>query len=549
MNGGSRHAWWRCAAGQLCTSMRITLRIASTHGSSNVGVGRKRAQLRQTGGRGPGGGQWSSKSTGRDSVVPERERWGFVGPEVFDRTQLVRRGELRRDGHVVVEAVDVADTPDLGGEDGAVVLGDRDPLRAGGAGLALGRHLDGDRFEGRDAEVVAGQAGGPGERADRARGAEREAGDVAAHGSPDLPVAADVGAEVSVAQRLDCGVEYQVPHGVSLANGRGRAAILFAVAEIASRRRIRFGLQVGGVRSRAAFVDLARRAEQVGFDTMLIGDHVGLPDPFVVLQAAADATSSLRLGTYVLNNDFYHPALLARSAATLDVLSDGRFELGVGAGHAQPEYAAMGLSFDDAARRVARLGEAVPVLRRLLDGESVTLDGVFYRLHDVACSPRPCQARLPIVVGVGNGASVLRLAARVADGVGLTGLGPTLPDGQRHEARWSTAALERGLAIVAAGAESRAVTPALSSLVQVVAETDDREGVARGVARHVPGLEVDDALTTPFLLLGTTTEIADQVVAARERWGLSYFVTRTDSVDVMEQVIAAVRADAGSGGS
>jgi probable F420-dependent oxidoreductase len=250
----------------------------------------------------------------------------------------------------------------------------------------------------------------------------------------------------------------------------------------------------------------------------------------------------------VLNNDFYHPALLARSAATLDVLSDGRVELGVGAGHAQPEYEAMGVSFDDAARRVARLGEAVPVLRRLLDGASVTLDGAFYRLRDAACSPRPCQARLPIVVG-GNGATVLRLAARVADGVGLTGLGPTLPDGQRHEARWSTAALERGLAIVAAGAESRAVAPELSSLVQVVAETDDREGVARGVAQHVPGLEVDDALTTPFLLLGTTTEIADQVVAARDRWGLSYFVTRTDSVDVMEQVIAAVRADVGSGGS
>jgi probable F420-dependent oxidoreductase len=320
------------------------------------------------------------------------------------------------------------------------------------------------------------------------------------------------------------------------------------VTEIGSRRRIRFGLQVGGVRSRAAFADLARRAEGVGFDTMLIGDHVGLPDPFVVLQAAADATSSLRLGTYVLNNDFYHPALLARSAATLDVLSDGRFELGVGAGHAQPEYEAMGVSFDDAARRVARLGEAVPVLRRLLDGASVTLDGAFYRLRDAGCSPRPCQARLPIVVG-GNGASVLRLAARVADGVGLTGLGPTLPDGQRHEARWSTAALERGLAIVAAGAESRAVAPELSSLVQVVAETDDREGVARGVAQHVPGLEVDDALTTPFLLLGTTTEIADQVVAARDRWGLSYFVTRTDSVDVMEPVIAAVRAGAGSGGS
>src|SRR5260370_9101687 len=240
--------------------------------------------------------------------------------------------------------------------------------------------------------------------------------------------------------------------------------------------RFRFGLQVFAADARAAFVDVARRAECAGFDVVLAPDHVGTAGPFVMVQAAADATTSIRLGTYVLNNDFHHPVLLARAAATVDVLSDGRFELGLGAGHAQPEYSAMGVPFDPAGRRVARLAEAVPLLRRLLDGESVSADGAFYRLDEAVCRPRPRQARVPIVVG-GNGTELLRLAAREADGVGLTGLGPTVADGQRHEARWSAAALTGRLAIVDAGVPSRGGAVERSALGQMVVVADGRGGV------------------------------------------------------------------------
>ena len=313
-----------------------------------------------------------------------------------------------------------------------------------------------------------------------------------------------------------------------------------SVTSIPVERQIRFGLQVFQADPRAVFVDLACRAERAGFDTLLVADHIGTPAPFVMLQAAADATTSIRLGTYVLNNDFHHPVLLAREAATLDVLSDGRFELGLGAGHAQPEYEQIGVPFDPAARRVGRLAEAVPLLRRLFDGEAVSADGAFYRLRDARCSPRPRQGHLPIVVG-GNGTALLRLAARAGDGVGLTGLGQTLPDGQRHEARWSAAALAGRLAVVRVGIESRGADVEVSALVQVVALTDDRHEAARRVAEHVPGLTVDDALEAPFLLLGTVDEIVAQVLAARDRWGISYFVTRSDSVEVMEQVIATLR--------
>ncbi len=390
---------------------------------------------------------------------------------------------------------------------------------------------------------MAEEAGGPDEGAVDTGGA-RQGRHVPAHGTPDLPVTTDQGVEAALAERLDCGVEEQVAHPFSLAEvmiGSGDTARVTATP---TTERIRFGIQVVAADSRSALVELARRAEGVGFDTLLVPDHVGLPDPFVTLQAAADATTALRVGTYVLNNDFHDPVLLARAAATLDVLSDGRFELGLGAGHAQPEYEARGVAFQPAKERVARLAEAVSLLRRLLDGESVTFEGVHYRLRDAACAPRPRQARVPIVVG-GNGAAVLRLAAREADGAGLTGLGRTLPDGDRHEAEWSTASLEGRLQMIGNAAGSRG-HPELSALVQVVAITHDRADAARRVAERVPGLTEEDALETPFLLLGSVPQMVEQIVAAHQRWGLGYFVTRADSVDVMGDVIAGVRAQVGA---
>jgi probable F420-dependent oxidoreductase len=129
-------------------------------------------------------------------------------------------------------------------------------------------------------------------------------------------------------------------------------------------RPFRFGLQVFAGESRSAWQDQARRAEDLGFDTILVPDHVldGLFPPLVALDAMAAVTSLLHVGTFVLNNDFRHPALVARDAATLDLLSDGRFELGIGAGHAAPEYAALGLPFERGGHRVGRLEESVRIL-------------------------------------------------------------------------------------------------------------------------------------------------------------------------------------------
>jgi probable F420-dependent oxidoreductase len=289
-------------------------------------------------------------------------------------------------------------------------------------------------------------------------------------------------------------------------------------------RPFRFGFQV-----RQASADelrsLARDAEAAGFDVISTWDHVvdGWA-PLAPLLAMADSTTNLRICPLVLNNDFHHPVHLARELASIDQLSGGRLEVGIGAGHAFPEYAAIGQPFDPPAVRKARLAEAVEILRRLLDGEDVTFAGEHYRLERVR-TLRARQERVPILVAV-NGRAALAHAARHADIVGLAMLGRTLEDGQRHEVRWQADRLERTVAFIRDQAGERAAALELNALVQAVVVTDDRLGAAQELTQQVVGLTVEDALATPFLALGTHDEIAEHLLACRRRWGISYVTVR-----------------------
>lgn len=302
-------------------------------------------------------------------------------------------------------------------------------------------------------------------------------------------------------------------------------------------RAFRFGLQAFGAQSRREWQDQARRAEALGFDTIVIPDHVLTPGPFAPiagLNALAEVTSRLRIGTLVLNNDLRHPALVAREAATLDLLSDGRVELGIGAGHARPEYAEIGIPFDRAATRVERLEESVQILRQLFDSETVTTDGPHYTLQAHALFPQRC---VRLLVG-GNGNNVLRIAAEHADIVGFTGLGRTLDDGQRHDARWRLEEIDAKVDHVRRAAGDRIADLELNVLVQEVQITDDRDAVIDEFARR---LGTDPAMlqTAPFVLIGSPTQIVDQLHSARERWGFSYFVTR--SPEATATIIEAIR--------
>ncbi|MBI2710746.1 MAG: TIGR03621 family F420-dependent LLM class oxidoreductase [Actinobacteria bacterium] len=307
----------------------------------------------------------------------------------------------------------------------------------------------------------------------------------------------------------------------------------------------RFSLQAVEARSRREWVELVRRVDGAGFGMIATADHLGgCLAPLLPLATAAEVSDRLRLGVMVLNNDLHHPALLARSAATLDLLSDGRVEIGLGAGHAKPEYDRAGLVFDPAPVRVARLAEAVVVLRRLLDGETVTFSGEHYRLAGERCDPPPVQARVPVLVG-GGGRRVHRIAARHADAVGFTGLGRTLPDGQRHDpSGFRAEQVDADVAAVRAASLRR--LPSLGPLehqvlVQRVIVTDDAHGAAERLSRaHLPSLSASDVLTTPYLMVGSTGALADRLVEQRERWGFSHYTVRAEALGQLEPVIAAL---------
>lgn len=306
-------------------------------------------------------------------------------------------------------------------------------------------------------------------------------------------------------------------------------------------RPFRFGFQLTGEHE-ADPVRAARRAEAVGFDVALVADHVGpRASPLPTLTAIAQATERIRVGTFVLNNDMRNPVQLAWDAATIDRLSGGRFELGLGAGHTPQEYAGTGIAMDPPLVRKRRLGEAVEIIRRLLDGGTVDWDGEHYRLEGAGIEPA-AQTRLPLLVG-GNGETLLTHAGAHADSVGLQGLARTLEDGHRHAVDFAAARVDRQVATVAraAAAAGRTELPELNALVQVVALTDDRAAGLNVLVDRVEGLTVADAAETPYLLVGSVDEIVAHIRHCRERWGISYFAVR--ELDGFAPVIERLRGE------
>jgi len=307
----------------------------------------------------------------------------------------------------------------------------------------------------------------------------------------------------------------------------------------------RFGVQAVGAPSRVSWAEQARRVSDAGFAVLMTADHLddGCLPPLAPLVAAAEAAPGLRVGTLVLNNDFRHPSLLAREAATIDLLTDGRFELGVGAGHAWTEYQRNGLVFDPAGTRVDRLAESVRILRRLLDGETVTFGGEHYRTEGETCYPKPVQARVPILVG-GGGRRVLGIAARLADSVGFTGLG-ALRETNPNFARVSgfpPDVVDAQVDWVREQASQRAEMPELQALVQAVVITDRPRDRAEKMTSAGPfsTLSPEELLLTPYVMIGTVDGLIDKLHAARERWGFSHYTVRTNALDDFAPVVDAL---------
>jgi len=275
--------------------------------------------------------------------------------------------------------------------------------------------------------------------------------------------------------------------------------------------------------------ELARRIEGDGFSTLLVGDHFLTPLSCTArLASAAAVTDTLRLGSYVYSNDFRHPALLAKEAAELDVLSGGRFELGMGAGWWKDEYDVVGIGFDDGPVRVARFRESVQLVRRLLAGETVTHHGAHYDLEGYELPTPPLQRPVPLLLG-GGGPRMTRFAARNAD---IVGFDPkALPGGGKDPDEFAEAAFEEKVRLLDEIAEHTTAGPERGILLYHVARRLE-DLPADGWAN------VDVLATSPYTLIGDPQVMVETLMARRERWSLSYYVCFEDDLEILAPVVA-----------
>ena len=301
----------------------------------------------------------------------------------------------------------------------------------------------------------------------------------------------------------------------------------------------RFGVSVRSAGSRAEWEDKARKLEALGYSTLTVPDHLAeMIAPIPALVSAAAVTKTLRIGTAVLNNDFRHPVLLAREAAAVDLLTDGRLELGLGAGHMRAEYDQAGLGFDAGGARVERLAEAVAIIKGLLRGEQVSFAGRHYRVTEHTIYPSPVQRPHPPIFIGGNVSRLLTLAAKEADIVGLTGITFRSGGADRDISGFRASEVDTRVALVREAAGDRYDQLELNALVQRVVVTGDRRQAAEELARRWTQLHPDDILRSPYALVGTVDQLVEDLRARRQRWGISYYIVFEPDRDAFAPVVA-----------
>lgn len=293
-------------------------------------------------------------------------------------------------------------------------------------------------------------------------------------------------------------------------------------------------------RRKAEWVAFAKRVEDLDYDTLVMPDHFGArfaPAPALVL--AAEATSRLRVGSFVYDNDFRHPALVAQEVASIDLLTNGRFEFGIGAGWLRTEYDAAGVPFEDGRTRVERMGEALQIIKALLRETPLTFHGLFYHLTQLTGSARPIQQPHPPIVIGGGGRRLLSLAAREADVISI--MPRSKADGSGlEEADASADAFDRKLAWIRDSAPERFAALELNTLVQAVVISDHAATAAEPLAKEYQA-PVEAILETPLLLIGSVNQIAETLIHRRERFGLSYVTVFEKDLDNLARVIDRLR--------
>lgn len=299
----------------------------------------------------------------------------------------------------------------------------------------------------------------------------------------------------------------------------------------------RFGVQIGGSFTPESFVATARRAEELGYSTLYFPDHFIDTElaPLVAMASAAGATENLRVGALVFDNDYKHPAILAKEIATLDVLSGGRAVLGIGAGWMEVDYTALGIPYDRPGVRIARLEEGLAIIKGCFGADAFSFDGEHYSVTDYQGIPKPAQAKLPILIG-GGGKKVLRLAGREAD---IVGINPNMKAGAVTSDAVSDSLAEmvdQKVGWIKEGAGSRFDDLELQIRYFLASITDNRKGLAEAVAPGF-GISPDEALDAGIALVGTVDEVCDLMETRRDRWNVNDAVIGGAEMEMFAPVV------------
>jgi probable F420-dependent oxidoreductase len=302
----------------------------------------------------------------------------------------------------------------------------------------------------------------------------------------------------------------------------------------------RFGVQLSTGTTGREWAETARRMEALGYSVATMPDHFGGQlAPMPALQAVLDATTTLRAGALVFDNDYKHPAILAKELATMDVLSDGRVEIGLGAGWMISDYEQLGIVYDRPGVRVDRFAEGLAVLRGAMAPGPFDFDGEHYTITGYDGLPKPAQSPHPPILIGGGGKRVLTIAAREADIVGVNGTLDAGVIGPEAIATMTAEAVASKVAIVAEAAAAAGRLDHIEMNIRTffVSVTDDRAGRIAAMAGMV-GVAEEMIAASPFALIGSTDEIVEDLVARRERYGFSYVIVGAEDIEAFAPVVA-----------
>jgi len=300
----------------------------------------------------------------------------------------------------------------------------------------------------------------------------------------------------------------------------------------------RFGVQVSTAPDAKAWVSLARKVEDLGFATLTMPDHfTDQLAPMPALMAAAQATTHLRVGALVWDNDYKHPVVFAKEIATLDVLSDGRVELGVGAGWMKTDYDQSGIPYDTPGVRIDRMIEGIQVMRGAFGDGAFSFSGKHYQIADYDGLPKPVQRPCPpLLIGAG-GKRMLTFAAREADIVGINPILTAGAVGPEAIASMAADVVDDKVRLVNDAAGSRLPSIEFNVRAYLVNVTDDRRRTIDGLSVGM-GVTADLIENSPFALIGSPASLVEDLLARRERWGFSYVIVGAEDVDTFAPVVA-----------